>query len=72
VKVMRSIQPPRFEPGVPAEMSMKIRKSIVKTTALAPAVFVAIAGYAHAVSMYDCEGECCRNKRGRLQSESHA
>lgn len=69
MKVTRSIQPPRFEPGGSAEMSMKIRKSIVKTTALALAVLVAIAGYAHAVSMNDCKGECCQNKRGRLQSE---
>jgi len=69
---MRPIQPRRFEPGGSAEMSMKIRKSIVKTAALALAGFVAIAGYAHAVSMNDCKGECCRNKRGRLQPESHA
>lgn len=48
---------------------MKIRNSIFKITALALALFFASAGFAQAVYIYDCKGECCRNKREGLPSE---
>jgi len=48
---------------------MKTRKSRFKITALALAVFLATAGFAQAVYIYDCKGECCRDKRAGLQSQ---